>query len=54
MNKFLFVGNRKFVLEEMIKLNLDVKNKNIEDITIDDFDLVGYFSHPTIKGQMAV
>ena len=24
MNKFLFVGNRKFVLEEMIKLNLDV------------------------------
>ena len=35
-------------------VNPDVKNKNIEDITIDDFDLIGYFCHPTIKGKMAV
>ena len=35
-------------------INPDVKNKNLKDITIDDFDLIGYFSHPTIKGRMAV
>ena len=37
-------------------LNLDpsVKEKNIDDITIDDFELVGYFPHPTIKGTMSV
>ena len=35
-------------------INPDVKNKNINEITIDDFDLIGYFSHPTIKGKMAV
>ncbi len=35
-------------------INPDVKNKELKDITIDDFDLIGYFSHPTIKGRMAV
>jgi len=35
-------------------VNPEVKNKKLEDITIDDFDLIGYFSHPTIKGKMAV
>jgi len=35
-------------------VNPEVKNKEINDISIDDFDLIGYFSHPTIKGNMAV
>lgn len=32
----------------------DVKTKAIEEITVSDFDLVGYFSHPSIKADMAV
>ena len=35
-------------------INPEVKNKSIDDINIYDFDLVGYFCHPTIKGKMAV
>ena len=31
-----------------------IRDKNVEDITIDDFALVGYFSHPSIKMKMAV
>lgn len=45
---------RSYLTKPKLWINPDVKNKNIEDITIDDFDLVGYFSHSTIKGKMAV
>jgi dihydrofolate reductase / thymidylate synthase len=45
---------RSYLTKPKLWINPDVKNKNIEDITIDDFDLVGYFSYPTIKGKMAV
>lgn len=31
-----------------------LKNKKIEEITIDDFELYGYFPHRMIKGDMAV
>ena len=38
------------------KLDLDdsIIDKDWKDITIDDFDLVGYFSHPAIKAKMSV
>ena len=38
------------------KLELDdsVIDKDWKDITIDDFDLIGYFSHPAIKAKMSV
>ena len=45
---------RSYLTKPKLWINPDVKNKNIDEITIDDFDLVGYFSHPTIKGKMAV
>jgi thymidylate synthase len=32
----------------------DVANKCFENITIADFDLVGYFFHPAIKAKMSV
>lgn len=38
----------KLLLDDSIIL------KDFKDITINDFDLIGYFSHPTIKAEMAV
>jgi thymidylate synthase len=40
----------------MPKLSLDetIKTKDWKDISIDDFELIGYFSHPTIKAHMSV
>lgn len=31
-----------------------VRDKSIDDITIDDFQVFGYFSHPSIKAKMSV
>lgn len=46
--------SRKPIAKPRLWINPEVKNKKLEDITIDDFDLIGYFCHPTIKGKMAV
>lgn len=35
-------------------VNEDIKHKELEDITIDDFTLVDYKYHPAIKAKMAV
>jgi len=35
-------------------LNPSIKHKEFEDITIDDFDLVGYMPHNAIKAPMAI
>lgn len=35
-------------------LNPEIATKNIEDITVDDFELIGYFPHKKIFGKMAV
>lgn len=37
-----------------LELNPDIKNKDFKDITIDDFDIIGYYPHPMIKAPMAV
>jgi thymidylate synthase len=37
-----------------LKLDDSIKNKDWPDITINDFDLIGYFSHPSIKAPMAI
>ena len=36
------------------KLNITRKLNNVDDLTIDDFELVGYSSHGIISGKMAV
>jgi dihydrofolate reductase/thymidylate synthase len=46
--------NKTPLSKPILKINPSVKNKNIEQIDINDFELIGYFSHPTIKGLMAV
>jgi thymidylate synthase len=38
----------------MIVINDRIKDIPIEEISIDDFQLIGYFPHPTISGVMAV
>lgn len=38
----------------MPKLLIKKKFNNIDDISIDDFDIVGYFHHPSLKGKMSV
>lgn len=40
--------------QPIIDLDKSIKDKKWEDITIDDFDLVGYFPHPSIKADMAI
>jgi thymidylate synthase/dihydrofolate reductase len=35
-------------------LNPQIRDKQFYEITIDDFDIVGYFPHPSIKMDMAV
>ena len=37
-----------------VKLDKSIKTKDWVDITYEDFDLIGYFSHPTIKAKMAI
>jgi thymidylate synthase len=37
----------------ILKLS-DVKDKDWDDITVDDFELIGYFNHPTIKLKMNI
>lgn len=37
-----------------VKVSESVKTKDWKDMSIEDFDLIGYFPHPTIKIQMAI
>ena len=51
MNKFLFVGNRKFVLEEMIKLNLDVDILVIKNTHLEKDELLKNYKHTIISSK---
>ena len=46
--------NRKVLAYPLLKLSDEIHSKEIEDITIDDFELIGYFPHNSIKAPMAV
>ena len=37
-----------------LKVNPDVKDKAIQDIIVEDFELVGYFPHEKILAPMAI
>lgn len=36
------------------QLHSDVVNKDWKDMSLDDFDVTGYFHHPVLKGKMSV
>jgi thymidylate synthase len=40
--------------QPILEVNDSVKTKDWQDITIDDFSLIGYFPQPAIKAEMAV
>lgn len=44
---------RKMLSKPILKLNKDIKDKDWNDITINDFELIGYFPHPSIFGKMS-
>lgn len=46
--------SRPFRTSPVLNINTDIKQKKWEDITIEDFELIGYFPHPNIKAKMAI
>ncbi len=46
--------SRKPLPFPVLELNDSIKDKPFEEITIDDFSLVGYMHYPSIKAEMAV
>jgi thymidylate synthase/dihydrofolate reductase len=45
---------RQPCLEPVLVIHPDVASKTVDELTIDDFDVVGYFHHGTLKGKMSV
>ena len=41
-------------MEPVLVLSEVVKTKTVDELTIDDFDVVGYFHHGILKGKMSV
>lgn len=46
--------NRSQLPFPKLVLSESLKNKKIEDIVLEDFDVIGYIHHPTIRAPMAV
>jgi dihydrofolate reductase/thymidylate synthase len=38
----------------VLKVNEQVKNKTFDELTLNDFEIIGYLHHPSIKADMAV
>jgi thymidylate synthase len=45
---------RTYLTRPVIIVNDDVVKKEFEDITVNDFDLIGYFPHMAIRAEMSV
>ena len=46
--------SRQILTKPILNLDDSIINKNFKDMTIHDFELVGYFPYPSIKGVMSV
>jgi thymidylate synthase/dihydrofolate reductase len=46
--------HRDPMMRPILVVNPAVKNKSIEDVALEDFEVVGYFHHGVLKGKMAV
>ena len=45
---------RSYLSPSILEIKDIVKQKNIEEIDISDFDIIGYFPHKSIQGDMSV
>lgn len=54
LNKITEQISRNIRSQPVLHLNKDIKTKDFNEITIDDFEIIGYFPHPTIKYEMAI
>ncbi len=45
---------RQELVKPILLVNPEIKHKTIDQLTLDDFDVVGYFHHPPLTGKMAV
>ena len=45
---------RSYLSPSILEIKDHVKEKNIEEIDINDFDIIGYFPHKAIQGDMSV
>lgn len=54
LNKITEQISKTIKSQPILHLNENIKNKDFNDITIDDFEIVGYYPHPTIKYEMAI
>jgi thymidylate synthase len=45
--------SRECLASPLLLIDEKVKTKNIEDITIDDFEMIGYLPHSAIKANMS-
>lgn len=45
---------RPILASPILKVNKTIKTKDYSDITIDDFELIGYYPHPKISAEMAI
>lgn len=54
INKITEQISRSIKSQPVLYLNKDIKDKDFNDITIDDFQIIGYYPHPTIKYEIAI
>lgn len=54
LNKITEQITRTIRSQPVLYLNTDIKTKDFDEITIDDFQVIGYYPHPTIKYEMAI
>src|SRR6476620_9322619 len=54
LNKITEQISKTIRSQPVLHLNKDIKDKNFKDININDFQIIGYYPHPTIKYEMAI
>lgn len=54
LNKITEQISRTIRSQPVLHLHKDIKDKEFNEITIEDFQLIGYYPHPTIKYEMAI
>ena len=54
LEQVLQQSRRAVLTSPKLIISETIKDKDFEDITINDFEIIGYYPHPSIKGVMAI